>query len=52
MLGVSLVFAPKTHARGVRCGMRIEMNDLPERMNTGVGAPRADSHDRMTGNEG
>ena len=51
MLGGSLVLAPRTQARGVRSGMGIEMNDLADRMNAGVGAPGTDRDDRMTGDE-
>ncbi len=41
----SLVFAPSTQARGVRTRRGIEVDDLAEGMNAGVGAAGADGDD-------
>ena len=45
------MFAPSTHARGVRIGGGVEVNDLPVGMNARVGAAGADGDDGFGGDE-
>ena len=51
MLGGSLVLAPSTQARGVRSGLRVEMNDLADGVHAGIGAAGANGDDGLAGDE-